>query len=94
MTEKQDFDGLRRIEQFVREGKKEMKSAKRWTVKWDETEIPDGEYVRASDYEALSKELMEACSRNARYLILLGRCADTPKDEWYRDVVAAISRRD
>ena len=51
MTEKPDFDGRRRIEQFVREGKKEMKSAKRWTVKWDETEIPDGDYVRASDFD-------------------------------------------
>ena len=24
----------------------------RWTVKWDETEVPDGEYVRAEDYDA------------------------------------------
>jgi multidrug resistance efflux pump len=26
---------------------------KRWAVKWDETEIPDGEYVSAADYDAL-----------------------------------------
>lgn len=30
-----------------------MSTPKRYTVKWDETEIPDGEYVRAEDYDAL-----------------------------------------
>jgi len=34
--------------------------AKRWRVKWDETEIPDGDYVRASDYEALSARVLAA----------------------------------
>ena len=26
---------------------------KRWRVKWDETEIPDGDYVRAADYDVV-----------------------------------------
>lgn len=26
-------------------------SVKRWRVKWDETEVPDGEYVRAEDFD-------------------------------------------
>jgi len=25
---------------------------KRWTAKWDETELPDGDYVHAADYDA------------------------------------------
>src|ERR1700691_5926415 len=38
---------------------KEMTVVKRWRVKWDETEIPDGEYVRVADYDALASELAE-----------------------------------
>lgn len=32
---------------------------KRWHVKWDETEIPDGDYVRAIDYDKLAKAAID-----------------------------------
>jgi hypothetical protein len=35
-------------------------SVTRFRVKWDETEIPDGHYVRALDYDNLIIELAEA----------------------------------
>ena len=44
--------------------------AKRWHVKWDETEIPDGDYIRAADYDQLAAML-----RNAREKLLLYRKA-------------------
>lgn len=36
---------------------------KRWMVKWDETEIPDGSYVREADYDNLLRALVAVCER-------------------------------
>lgn len=32
---------------------------KRWRVKWDETEIPDGDYVHAADYAEAVRRIAE-----------------------------------
>ena len=40
---------------------------KRWRVKWDETEVPDGEYVRAADYDALAAALWDLIDMLGRY---------------------------
>jgi hypothetical protein len=34
-------------------------SVKRWHVKWDETEVPDGEYVLAADFDRAVELLRE-----------------------------------
>ena len=39
-------------------------SVKRWHVKWDESEIPDGEYVRGADFDR-AVELLRIISEAA-----------------------------
>jgi len=43
-------------------------SVKRWTIKWDETEVPDGEYVGAYDYDAMKSERDQAVALLRRFV--------------------------